>query len=131
MGVRGFKAEADVRRWLEARVSRVWWVENKRGGTFGFPDAIAVGKTALWFLELKLAVRSGAQITIKARPAQMVVLRQLVGAGLNAGILFGIKGEKEVFLSVPDDYVRTSEVAGFGRPQTYKLVPEYLPRWED
>lgn len=114
-----FQSEDDVREWLRAASgSEVWWFENKRGGTFGFPDAMVVHGFAPMFLELKI-IEGGH---IKAHPSQLNVVRELRSAGLHAAFLGGVKGGSSLRLLGPGALKRASETAGFGGRQRYKCA---------
>lgn len=114
-----FRSEDDVREWLrEASWSEVWWFENKRGGTFGFPDAMVVHGSTPMFLELKI-IEDGH---VTAHPSQLNVVRGLRSAGLHAAFLGGVKGESSLRLLGPGALKRASETAGFGGRQRYKCA---------
>ena len=114
-----FHSEDDVREWLRAASEgRVWWFENKRGGTFGFPDAMVVHEGRAVFLELKI-MEGGC---IMAHPSQLNVVRGLRAAGLGAAFLCGVKGGSWLRLLGPGALERVSETAGFGGRQRYRCA---------
>jgi len=127
-----FRTEADVRRALKAAADAVWWVENKRGGTPGFPDAVAVIGRRAAFLELKLAESD----RFKAAPAQINVLRDLRRAGQPAWILAGIAGTGRLWAAGPDGVTRLGLSSGVGRRVVYRAerfdfegeIPEF---WQE
>jgi len=84
-----FSCEGDVRRWLRAKAQGgVWWIENGRGGTFGFPDAVVSHSGRAVFLELKIMDRG----KIEAHPSQLNAVDGLRRDGLPAAFLCGVKG---------------------------------------
>lgn len=116
-----FHSEDDVREWLRvASEGRVWWFENKRGGTFGFPDAMVVHERRAVFLELKI-IEGGCMM---AHPSQLNVVRELRAAGLHAALLGGVKGGSRLRLLGPWAIERVSETAGFGGRQRYKCAED-------
>ena len=115
-----FKTENDVRRWLKNH-GPVWWVENKRGGSAGFPDAIAARGGKALFLELKLASsREGGGWTMEAAPAQILALRGLDAAGLEAWVVAGVEGTTVLgALKAGRGLTRLSDSKGVGRRGLY------------
>ena len=116
-GVRRFKTEEGVRAWLKREADRVWWVENKRGGTFGFPDSVAWAGGALMFLELKLSEGG----VFKAAPAQINVLRQLNEANQPAWIVGGVKNTDEMWVASFDGVARIGSSKGIGNRVPYMV----------
>lgn len=114
-----FQSEDDVREWLRAASGgEVWWFENKRGGTFGFPDAMLVHRGVPMFLELKII--DGGHLV--AHPSQLNVVQGLRSVGLHAAFLGGVKGGSSLRLLGPGALKRASETAGFGDRQRYKCA---------
>ena len=114
-----FRSEGDVRKWLQAASEgRVWWFENKRGGTFGFPDAMVVHEGRAMFLELKI-IEKGC---VTANPSQLNVVRELRSVGLHAAFLCGLKGGSSLRLLGPGALKRASETAEFGGRQRYECA---------
>lgn len=120
-----FKSEDDVREWLRAASGgRVWWFENKRGGTFGFPDAMVVHEGRAVFLELKI-IEEGC---LMAHPSQLNVVRELRAAGLGAAFLCGVKEKKSpdgrLILIGPEALERASANKRIGGRHKYKATLE-------
>lgn len=114
-----FQSEEDVREWLRrASGGEVWWFENKRGGTFGFPDAMAVHERRAVFLELKI-IEDGC---LTAHPSQLNVMQEIRSAGVHAAFLGGLKGGSSLRLLGPGALWRMSETAGFGGRQRYECA---------
>ena len=118
-----FQSEDDVREWLRtASGGEVWWFENKRGGTFGFPDAMVVHEGRAMFLELKI-VEGGC---IMAHPSQLNVVRELRAAGLCAAFLCGVKRKAahggRLLLAMPEELERVSTNKRFGGRHKYQIV---------
>lgn len=93
-----FRSEDDVRRWLKKKAPHVWWIENKRGGTFGMPDAVVPlpGGRIAW-LELKLIrLNARGERTIVAEAAQLNIVREMRSLGLNAWFMGGVEGENRL-----------------------------------
>lgn len=120
-----FQSEGDVREWLrEASGGKVWWFENKRGGTFGFPDAMVVHGGRPVFLELKIA-EGGC---VEAHPSQLNVVRELRAVGLDAAFLCGVKSKRflagRLLLVMPDELERVSANKRFGGRHKYQITRE-------
>ena len=111
-----FKTEAGVRAWLKREADAVWWVENKRGGTAGFPDAIVSFRGVLMFFELKLA--EGRRF--KAAPAQINLVRQLRKFGHPAFIVGGVAGTRNLWAAEPEMVKRVGSSSGAGRRVVYE-----------
>lgn len=92
-----FKSEQDLRAWLRKKFERVWWIENKRGGTFGLPDCFVVCRGRAVFLELKLArLRKGTGWVIDLAPAQRLAFLELRRAGVEVWIVAALQGTSEI-----------------------------------
>lgn len=118
-----FKSEGDVREWLRAASGgKVWWFENKRGGTFGFPDAMVVHEGRPVFLELKIA----EEWRFEAHPSQLNVVRDLRSAGLDSAFLCGVRGQRSLdgrlLLVMPDELERVSANKRFGGRHKYQIA---------
>lgn len=116
-----FNSEADVRKWVKASGLPVWWFENKRGGTFGFPDAMVVHGGRPVFLELKI-IEGGC---LMAHPSQLNVVRGLRAAGLDAAFLCGVRDrslDEGLLLVMPEELERVSTNKGFGGRHKYQIA---------
>lgn len=118
-----FQSEGNVREWLRAASGgKVWWLENKRGGTFGFPDAMVVHEGRPVFLELKIA-EGGC---IEAHPSQLNVVQGLRAAGLGAAFLCGVRShaahDGRLLLVMPDELERVSANKRFGGRHKYQIA---------
>lgn len=118
-----FQSEGDVREWLRAASGgKFWWFENKRGGTFGFPDVMVAHEGRAVFLELKIA-EGGC---IVAHSSQLNVVRELRSAGLGAAFLCGVRDEKSLdrrlLLVMPDELERVSTNKRFGGRHKYQIA---------
>jgi hypothetical protein len=125
-----FKSEDDVRKMIKKKAHRVWWVENKRGGTEGFPDAVIAAMGRPIFAELKIAERyhlGGWKMEIA--PTQLNVLRDMRNSGFRAMIIAGIAGTEIVGVINTIDRLmaieRISETVGTGRRGLYRA-----PGWD-
>lgn len=120
-----FQSEGDLREWLRmASEGKVWWFENKRGGTFGFPDAMVVHEGRPVFLELKVA-EGGC---VEAHPSQLNVVRELRMAGLDAAFVCGVRGERSpdrrLLVVMPEELERVSANERFGGRHKYQITRE-------
>ena len=113
-----FRSEGDVRRWLRKAASRVWWFENKRGGSFGFPDSMVIHLGRPVFVELKLE----ECWHVEAHPSQLNVVQELRAAGAAAAFLAGRKGAGELALFGPGAMERVGHTSGFGGRTRYSLI---------
>jgi len=110
--IKRFETEEDVRK-LVLRLSKaegfsVFWVENKGGGTEGFPDAVLVRGPETVFAELKIGERKGEEIHFEARNAQRIVLRKIAKAGAKPVLIVGERGSRTIFVG-PGDRVFVRE----------------------
>lgn len=115
--------EGDVRKLVKASFKTVWWIENKHGGTLGFPDAIVAepGGRAT-FLELKVMEEaSEGAFRLEATPAQLNVLKDMLDLEFNAALLVGWKGTRNVGLVDPRAVKRVSESAALGGRKVYEV----------
>jgi len=118
-----FNSESDVREWLRKEASSCWWVENKRGGTMGFPDAVAVVERRLIFAELKLVkCDSAGQLWVEASPQQVNVLLEMKAADLCSGVIGGLEGGKSAFWAEPEWLVRAGNSGKIGGRKRYDLA---------
>lgn len=77
------KRESDVRAWLkDVAGDRVFWIENKGGGTVGMGDALLAVGGKLVPLELKFD-------TFALRPAQRNVAQRMMDLGIQTYVLSG------------------------------------------
>ena len=87
----------------------VYWIESKRGGTFGFPDALVAIKGHLIPAELKRSeagsyteLWSEDRTVVKRfwkphlRPSQVAVGRRLFVDGVEALVIVGVRGTDTV-----------------------------------
>jgi len=118
-----FNNESDVRKWLKERASTCFWIENKRGGTMGFPDAIAVVGERLIFAELKLVkCDSVGRLWVEASPQQANVLVEMKAAGLCSGVIGGLEGGGSVVWVEPEWLVRAGNSGEIGGRKRYDLA---------
>ena len=91
-----FLSEQGLRDWVKkwSRTEQIcpglWWVEPGIGGSEGYPD-LTIGRGGrVCFAELKLGkMVVGGAWKVKIRPAQRVILREMVQAGLRCIVLVG------------------------------------------
>lgn len=126
-----FSRENDVRRWL-CKHRKVWWVENKLGGSAGFPDAVVAGQRGAVFLELKLArPRGPTGWVVEASPAQALALQTMSAAGLTAWLVAGIQGTRQLgALEGGAGMVRLGSSCRSGGRKAY-LVPSWNYVWNE
>lgn len=125
-GAMSFSSESEVREWLRRSCrnagAKVWWIENGKGGTFGFPDSVVEWRGSALFIELKV-VEAGC---IEAHPSQMNVVREMQEKGLNAAFLCGVKrvgvSPRKLKVLAPDDLVRASAHKKIGGRNRYKMA---------
>lgn len=96
-----FRKEADIRNWWKkqqhgitpnGRNYRTFWIEARRGATFGLPDALVVCKGLACGVEMKLGtLRRDGSLNYEHRPAQKQCMRHWAGAGAPYVILVGLK----------------------------------------
>lgn len=120
--------EADVRDAIRADADHVWWVENKRGGTFGMPDCFLSTPKGNGWAELKFGhLMKDGSIRTEASPAQLWELERLKSVGEKAVIVLGLelkKGELSLFILGPGAMEEVSgrrEREEKGRRRTYKI----------
>jgi len=126
MATKKFSKEADVRRWLDNTADAVWWIENKQGGTMGFPDALFSLRQRSALAELKL-VKEG--MIVEATPQQVNVISDMKAHGLLAGIIGGIEGCRELIWAEPEALERVGESVGIGGRKRY-VVRRFVCFWE-
>ena len=113
-----FRRETDVRRWLKQQFKdRVYWVEQARGGTNGFPDALVVLDCEGAFLvpvELKCSEVSDEGFWAPTlRPMQRLFGRSVVKNGIIAFVVIGGKGTHQAWIASFDDCVAAMDFEGF------------------
>lgn len=92
---RGLLVEAELREWMKAH-RKVWRVENKTGGDFGFPDCLLPLSGRPAFVELKIAApyKDNNWAVIWATQKQIDQVRALQAEGWLAFFLCGGKKER-------------------------------------
>jgi hypothetical protein len=112
-------SEKDLRRMMAKDFGdQIFWVEHARGGTPGFPDCVIADSGRAVFSELKAGdVRVvgnpdndevAAFWTPELRPAQIAVMKRLVGNGVESNVTIVdrktgrvfIAGSKEILASI-------------------------------
>jgi hypothetical protein len=129
--VKRFETEDDLRRVIERLGTRsgalVAWVENKSGGTPGFPDSILMKAGQSLYLELKVGSWRAGELIVEARNAQRICLRKMARAGIEALVVVGEIGSTRVWVGGPRSLV---PVPGSGsRGQLEKVLlsgPHYV-----
>jgi hypothetical protein len=107
--------EADLRRWLE-QYAACYWVENKRGGTPGMPDAICIDQGAPMFVELKM-LKAG--MTFEASAQQINCMLSLEGDGLLAFVLGAWPRSGKFVIIRPEWCKRIGSTANYGGRAKY------------
>ena len=92
---RGLMVEHELRTWLKAH-RRVWRIENKMGGDFGFPDCLLSLNGSPAFVELKIAslCKDNNWALIWATQKQIDQVRALQAEGWLAFFLCGGRGKR-------------------------------------
>lgn len=92
---RGLVVEEEIRHWLKAH-RRVWRIENKMGGDFGFPDCLASLGGLPTFIELKIShpYTENNPSAIWATQKQIDQVRALQAEGWLAFFLCGVRSSK-------------------------------------
>lgn len=120
-----FKNENDVRKAVREKAISVWWIENKRGGTAGFPDCVACfvrGEGC--FIELKLVSgHENGALSVEAAPQQLRIVEELLEAGMKAFFLGGLKGSQDVGIWPPRAMKRVGKSGRIGARVRYDLNP--------
>lgn len=98
-----WKNENSLRHWVSWQLGKrdVYWVEPRRGSTFGVPDCFYFnghGGRTIW-LELKIGQMRKGRLSYDVRPGQKRILRRLTEQDVPAYILVGIEGEKDLYLT--------------------------------
>jgi hypothetical protein len=128
--VKPFDKEDDVRR-VVARTALaqnigVFWVENKAGGTAGFPDVVLIRGRETVFAELKVGERKGDKVVFEARNAQRIGLRKIRKAGGIGVVIIGIVGSKTLFIGRGGELRALKENSGVVQKQGIKLaIPHF------
>lgn len=95
-----FRDEGDMRKWLRRKESKlVLWVEAKRGGTHGFPDAVVIDDGRVIFVELKVgALNEAGLVEFQMANSQRIVLADIAKAGGEAIVFVGEVGGGRVWI---------------------------------
>lgn len=120
------KDESEVRRWLKQHIAakgrRVWWFENKVGGSMGFPDALVCIHARAVFLELKHVSLGGrGREVVEAAPGQLRRLEELRAEGLDAWILCGSE-DGMIKVTLPLLMKRVGESKSIGGRKAYCIT---------
>lgn len=108
--VQRFANEGKVRDLLrKALKRRVYWIENRRGGTHGMPDAVVGTSRGALFIELKVGVIGEGCIRFRADAKQPLVGRQMIEAGLDVAWLIAEKGGRRLLWTGPHEVGKDEE----------------------
>lgn len=95
-----FHKEIDLRRWFKRQFPKqVFWLENRIGGSFGFPDALLGYRQRLIPFEFKIGKKKENGLwSFNLRPTQYETIRNLSNLGIQVFILIANKEGKEIGL---------------------------------
>lgn len=95
-----FHKETDLRRWFKRQFpQQVFWIENRIGGSFGFPDALLGYRQRLIPFEFKLGRKKENGLWVfDLRPSQYEKIRNLSNLDIQVFILIANKNNKEIGL---------------------------------
>jgi len=126
--------EKSVRRWMKKEFGdEIFWIEQRAGGNFGFPDCLIVLKGELLPIELKVANFDEQFGTLNSkmwkptlRAEQRLMGRKLVNNQVRAFVIVGDASTNDILMTTMEEVVSAMDRKGKAKVRLVKSKKDIL-----
>ena len=126
--------EKSVRRWMKKEFGgEIFWIEQKSGGNFGFPDCLLILKGELLPVELKVANLDEEFGSLNSkmwkptlRAEQRLIGKKLVKNQIRAFVIVGDASTNDILMTTMEEVVNAMDRKGKAKVRLVKSKKDIL-----